>query len=137
MSARLRIVIDTNIFISSILFKGEANKLVDLWQKDKFLFLMSPEILKEYINVLSSPKFKLTGDEIRHIIHKELLPFVSSLVVEAKLNIIETDPSDNEFLSLAAEGKADYIVSGDKHLLKLNEYGKIRILSLKNFLSLF
>jgi len=135
VSVRLRVVIDTNVFISAILFRGELNKLVDLWQKNEFLFLISPEVLNEYIWVLSYPKFRLSGNEVKHVIQEELLPFVKPLIVKAEPNIIKTDPSDNKFLSLAMEGKADYIVSGDKHLLELKKYGEIRIAPLKNFLS--
>lgn len=136
MPAKLKVVIDTNVFISAILFKGEANRLVDLWQEGKFLFLMSQEVLNEYIKVLSYPKFRLTDSEVTHIIEAELLPFITPVAVKRRISAIEDDPSDNMFLSLALEGKADRIVSGDKHLLELGNFGKIRIVSLKNFLSI-
>ncbi len=137
MPEKLRVVIDTNIFVSAILFKGSANKVVNLWQKNKFIFLMSQEILNEYIKVLSYPKFRLTGGEITHIIEEEILPFINPVAVKTPVAIIEKDPSDNKFLSLAAEGKADRIVSGDKHLLELGEFRKIKIVSLQSFLSFY
>jgi uncharacterized protein len=137
MSVKFRVVIDTNVFISAVLFPGEANRLVELWQKDEFLFLMSQEILNEYIKVLSYPKFKLTDEEITHIIESELIPYISPSAVKTKLAVITDDTSDNKFLSLAVEGNADFIVSGDKHLLKLGEFKKIRIVTPKVFLSRF
>jgi uncharacterized protein len=137
MSKRLRVVMDTNIFISAILFKGPANKLVDLWQKGEFLFLMSQGILNEYIKVLSYPKFRLTGEEVTHIIETDLIPYINPVSVKTNIAIVKDDPSDNMFLALGMEGKADRIVSGDKHLLELGEYSKIRIISLKKFLSLY
>ncbi|MDD3725851.1 MAG: putative toxin-antitoxin system toxin component, PIN family [Candidatus Ratteibacteria bacterium] len=133
---RPKVVIDTNIFISAMIFKGEANRLVTLWQKGIFHLLMSREVLNEYINVLSYPKFRLTDKEITYIIQVELIPFISPVIVKTNLVVIDTDPSDNKFLSLACDGKADYIVSGDKHLLTLVEFKKIKIVSLKDFLIL-
>jgi len=135
MSAILKVVIDTNTFISAVLFKGETNKLVDLWQKEKFTFLISREILDEYIKVLSYPKFKLTSDEIKHIINTELLPFVEPYVVKTEVDIIKDDPSDNKFLALAITGKSNCIISGDKHLLAIRRFRGIKIITPHLFLS--
>jgi len=131
-----RAVIDTNVFISSLLFEGVAKKLVECWQKGKFIFLISKPILEEYIKVLSYPKFELSQDEIKEIIVEELLPFVEIVVIKKSVSIIKEDPFDNIFLSTALEGKADFIVSGDRHLLDLKEYRGIRIIELNNFLGL-
>jgi len=133
---RFKIVIDTNIFISSVLFKGKADKLVELWKKREFVFLISKDVLEEYIQVLSYPKFSLTKEEIKYIIEEELLPFVKIVKVSSCIEIIKDDISDNRFISLAIDGKADFIVSGDKHLLELNKVNEIKIISLKKFLSL-
>jgi len=70
---RFKIVIDTNIFISSVLFKGRVDKLVELWKKREFVFLISKDVLEEYIQVLSYPKFSLTKEEIKYIIEETLL----------------------------------------------------------------
>ena len=129
----MRIVIDTNAFISSLLFKGPTNKLVDLWQKKKFVFLISKHIFEEYIRVLNYPKFYLSEEEIEGIIKEKLLPFVQVVIVEKSVSIIKIDSSDNIFLSTALSGKAKFIVSGDKHLLKLKKYRDIRILKMKDF----
>ena len=129
----MRVVIDTNAFISSLLFKGPTNKLVDLWQKKKFIFLISKQIFEEYIRVLNYPKFYLSEEEIEGIIKEELLPFVQVVIVEKSVSIVKIDPSDNIFLSAALSGKAKFIVSGDKHLLKLKKYRDIRILKMKDF----
>ena len=130
----IRAVIDTNVFISSILFEGIAQQLIDCWKKAKFIFLLSKPILEEYIKVLSYPKFDLLQDEIKEIIEEQLLPFVEVVVIKSSVSVIKEDPFDNIFLSTALDGKADFIVSGDKHLLSLKEYRGIRIIELKNFL---
>ena len=132
---RFKIVIDTNIFISSVLFKGRADKLVELWKKSEFVFLISKDVLEEYIQVLSYPKFSLTKEEIKYIIEETLLPFVKIVKVSSCIEIIKDDISDNKFISLAIDGKADFIVSGDKHLLGLNKVDDIKIIPLKKFLS--
>ena len=132
----IRAVIDTNVFISSVLFEGASQQLIDCWKKAKFIFLMSKPILEEYIKVLSYPKFKLSQDEIKEIVEEELLPFVEVVVIKSSISVIKEDPFDNIFLSTALEGKADFIVSGDRHLLDLKEYRRIRIIELNNFIKL-
>jgi putative PIN family toxin of toxin-antitoxin system len=132
----LPVVIDTNIFISAILFEGEVNKLVYLWQCNKIKILMSHEILQEYIMVLSYPKFKLKKSEIEYIIKENLLPFIEVIQIKTKINLIKDDISDNKFLSLAIDGKAKYIISGDKHLLSLKNIYNIKIISAREFLNI-
>lgn len=90
---------------------------------------MSSAILKEYARALAYPKFKLTRTEIRGIIEQELLPYVSPVKVKSTLHVITQDPSDDKFLDLAQEGKADYILSGDKHLLDLKTFHGIKIIT--------
>ena len=132
----VKTVLDTNVFISAILFKSEANKLVALWQCNKIIFLISKEVLEEYIKVLSYPKFRLTNEEVKYIIEEELLPFVKPIKTKSKFNIIVNDPSDNKFISLAVDGNAAYIISGDNHLREIKEFQKIKIITIKKFLSI-
>ncbi len=135
-SRHLKVEIDTNVFVSAVLFKGKPGRLVPLWQRGEITFLLSTEILKEYIGVLSYPKFKLTEKEIKHIIEKELVPFIQPAKLKTKVDIIRQDPSDNKFLSLAVDGKADCLISGDKHLLELKEFRKTKIIPIRDFLRL-
>ena len=129
-----RVVIDTNVVVSALLFGGEINKIVSLWQKKKIVLLASKEVMEEYIKVLSYPKFNLAKEEIEYIVKQEILPFIKPINVSTKIKIIKDDPSDNKFISLAVDGHAQYIVSGDKHLLKLKNYQKIKIVTAKQFL---
>lgn len=132
-----KIVIDTNVFISAILFRGPTSRLVSLWQKNAVSVLMSSEVLKEYAKALGYPKFKLTKSDTRGILEQELLPYVYPLKIKRSLHIITEDPSDNKFLELAVTGKADFILSGDKHLLDLNNFRGIKIISPAEFFALF
>jgi len=133
----VRIVIDTNVFISAVLFGGEADKILFLGRERKITILISKEILDEYIKVLAYPKFKLTDEEIKSIIGEELLPFVTIVNVSSRIKHIEADPEDDKFLSLAVDGKADYIVSGDRHLLDVKGYKKFEIVTIKKFLEIW
>jgi len=131
-----KIVLDTNVFLSAVLFRGPTNRLVALWQKGAVSVLMSSEVLKEYAKALSYPKFKLTRDEVRGIVEQELLPYVFPVKVKDSLNIITEDRSDNKFLELAEAGKAGYILSGDKHLLDLRDFYGIKIVKPAEFFDL-
>ncbi len=133
----IKAVIDTNIFISAILFGGELDKLIELWKSKRFVFLLSKEMLEEYIKVLSYDKFKLSEEMVKRIIYEELLPYTKIIKVRKKINIIKEDPSDNIFLECAEEGRADYLISGDKHLLQLGQYKAIKILTSREFIKLF
>ena len=133
----IKVVIDTNVFVSAILFDGELDKLINLWKRKKFTFLLSKEILEEYIKVLSYKKFELSDKIIKRIIYEELLPYTKNIKVKKRINIIKKDPSDNIFLECALEGRANYIISGDKHLLQLKQYKSIKIISFREFIKLF
>jgi putative PIN family toxin of toxin-antitoxin system len=129
-----RIVLDTNVLISALLFRGLPSRLVPLWQKGKVTLLISSQVLKEYLRVLAYPKFELAAEEIKAIIEIELLPFVEAVKVKSKIRVIAKDPSDDKFLELAVDGKADFLISHDKHLLGLGVFRGIRILSVAEFL---
>ena len=129
----IRAVVDTNVFISSTLYGGFASKLLSYWQRGKFIYLISKQILEEYIKVLSYPKFRLTEKEIKWIIEEELLPYVETVKIKVPVSVVKTDPSDNIFLSTAVGGKAPFIISGDRHLLVLKKYQDIQIVKIRDF----
>ena len=116
-----RVVLDTNILISALLFEGKTSGLVSLWKKGIIIPLVSAETLKEIIRVLAYPKFKLSEREIKSIINDDILPYVETVEIFRKIEGISTDAGDDIFLSCAVNGKADAIISGDIHLLKLKE----------------
>jgi len=98
------------------------------------MLLLSSEVLKEYLRVLSYPKFRLTREEIKSLIEVEVMPFSEPVKIRTRLRIIDEDPSDNKFLELAVDGRADVLVSGDKHLLGLASYEGIEIITVAEFL---
>ena len=112
-----RVVLDTNVLVSGLLFGGVPGELVPLWRSGRIRPMASQEIIEEYLRVLSYPKFRLTESEIGFLLLREILPFLDVRVVAAGPDHIKEDPSDNKFLWCAAAGRADAIVSGDEHLL--------------------
>lgn len=129
-----RVVLDTNVLISALLFRGLPSRLIPLWQKGKVTLLVSSQVLKEYLRVLAYPEFELAAQEIKAVIEVELLPFVKAVKVKSKIRIIAKDPFDDKFLELAVDGKAEFLISHDKHLLGLGVFRGTIILSVAEFL---
>jgi putative PIN family toxin of toxin-antitoxin system len=131
----VRVVIDTNVVVSALLFGGIPGQLIPLWKSGHIKSLTSAEIIDEYIRVMTYPKFKLSEEEIHYLLHFEILPYFDVISVGlAHSPIIQKDPSDDMFILCAEAGKANVIISGDQHLLSLKNYKKIKILNPKQFL---
>ena len=131
----LKITADTNTLISSIIPKGNEFELLKLAHKGKIEIVLSPQILKEFRDVISRTKFGFSEEQIDNAF-KEVLNIATIVVPSIKLDIIKEDPSDNRILECAEAGNADYIVSGDGHLLKLKEYKNIRIVRTSEILKI-
>ncbi|OGF44831.1 MAG: putative toxin-antitoxin system toxin component, PIN family [Candidatus Firestonebacteria bacterium RIFOXYA2_FULL_40_8] len=125
LSYKRKAVIDTNVFVSAILFRGELENIIRNWKNGTFEFLLSKEVLNEYIRVLHYPKFELNAKEIKEIIDDELLPFITPVITHSNVRVVKNDPSDDKFFTLAVDGKADVIVSGDLHILSIKKYREI------------
>ena len=136
----LKIVLDTNIFISSLLSRsGRPATIIDAWRAGGYLYLLvtSPSIISEIQRVLDAPriskKYGLGRDQIEKLI---FLLKRDALVVPGisdAAGTIPEDPADEMFLSTALDAGADFIVSGDRHLLDLREYKGIPILTVHQF----
>ena len=118
----MRAVLDTNVIISALLFRGETARLHLLWKKRAFVPVASKEVVEEYLRVLAYPKFKLTEREIKDIIRTELLPYIEPVPVTGEPDVVCEDLDDLKFLACTEAAKADCIVSGDEHLLSLKKY---------------
>jgi putative PIN family toxin of toxin-antitoxin system len=132
-----RLVLDTNVLISSLLFRGEASRIVALWQKGKIVPLISKETFDELRAVLEYPKFSLSRAEIQSIIEDEILPFFEVVEVQENVRGVCRDPDDDKFISCAVSGEADWIVSGDKDLSDLAKYQSVRIIHVSEFIRRF
>lgn len=130
----LRVVLDTNILISAHVFKGKPAAVVGLAQADKIMGISSEPLLTELYDVLAK-KFlhsKLQLDLLDSVLHG----FLQIVHPTQTLDIVDDEP-DNRVLEAAITGGCDYIVTGDKLLLKLDTYQGVRILNADQFLKLF
>jgi putative PIN family toxin of toxin-antitoxin system len=125
----MRIVLDTNVFISGIFWEGNfCSQIIDKWKRGKFQLVSSPKLIEELVETLRS--FKISMDEEMIEEWKNLI-IENSIMVDSIVAIqaVKDDPEDDKFIEAAVYGEADFIVSQDKHLLKLKEYNKIKILT--------
>jgi hypothetical protein len=130
----VKVVVDTNVLVSALLFGGKPGKLIPLWQRCTIRPLAPKEIIDEYLRVLTYPKFKLSEEDINFLLYHEILPYCEVIDVHPGPRIIRKDPADDKFIRCALAGKAKFIISGDHHLLALKSYQKIKILSPSDFL---
>ncbi|MBK5274424.1 MAG: putative toxin-antitoxin system toxin component, PIN family [Desulfuromonadales bacterium] len=134
--APLRIVLDTNVLISALLFSGRVGMLRDLWKTGRIIPLVSKETFAEFRKVLSYPKFKLSLREIRAILNEEILPFVEPVEIIEQVTGICRDPLDDMFLAVADSGGAQFLITGDQNLLVLKNYKQTRIITVGDFMEL-
>jgi len=132
----IKVVIDTNVFISSF-FGGNPKKIIDLWKKGEIKLCLSREIVDEYVEVLKRLGLQNESElqELLNIFSEGHNIIFSALT--PSLKIIEQDPDDNMFIECAVALKCSYIISGDNHLKSLKNYMGIKIVNPKEFLIQF
>jgi len=130
----MRIVLDTNILVSGIFWKGTPYKVLEAWIDDKFEMIVSEDVLMEYSRILKGFEKKKKGSAE---VAKSWILFIAQnstlLKVKKKVKVCR-DPFDDMFLSLAIAGNAKFIVSGDKDLLDMKEFMNVEILTASSFL---
>lgn len=134
----MKVVIDTNVLISRALSdKGAPARIIEQWVDGAFELVISEDILAEYERVLGYERIRkhgvVTSAQISSLTFKirEAATFVKP---DRALNVVSRDPDDNKFLECALFGGADYIVSGDAHLLSIGKYEGIQIVAPAAFL---
>lgn len=132
-----RVVLDTNVLVSALLFRGELSRIVDLWENGSIVPIISRETFEEFRRVLAYEKFALTGDEINTIIRENILPFFEVVDINETIKGACKDRDDDKFLSCAVSAGADYVVSGDKALCDLGKFRSIKIITPVKFLKMF
>ncbi len=128
----MRVVADTNVFISALMFGGLPGRFLDLALRRRFTLVTSKAILDELDEKLRG-KFAVSESDALGIRAK----LESSAVLadpDFQLNAVPDDPDDNCVLECAVAGKADWIVSGDRHLLRIDSYDGIAIVTVRQFL---
>ena len=131
-----KVVIDTNVFISSF-FGGIPRKITNQWKEGHIILCLSQEIVEEYLEVLNRLGLK-DKNEIRKLTKLFAEGYNSIFTATTPtLSVVEEDPDDNKFIECAVSLDCKIIVSGDKHLKNIKKYINIEILSPKEFIEMY
>ena len=128
----IRVVADTNIFISALMFGGLPGTFLDLAFVKSFQLVTSPVLLDELDEKLRG-KFEVSSEDAA-LIRERLQSCALVMTPGIALKVIEEDPDDDRVLECAVAAEADYVVSGDRHLLKLGSYEGIPITTVRQFM---
>lgn len=129
----MRVVLDTNVLVSAVIFGGPPGEIVELAAARRLEFIISPALIVKFRRVLCE-KFAFSDDAL--YLTETLLRRAGTVVEPGRtLTVIAEDPEDDRVLEAAVEGKADVIVSGDRHLLALKAFQGILIMSPRQFLN--
>lgn len=136
---KLKVVVDTNTVISAPLSEeGNPAKIFELLLLEEINNFRSEDVTNEIVEVFNREKIKklASEDKIRFIVdnYRKFSRLVRPTI---KLNIIKEDDDDNRILECGETANADYIISGDEHLLKLKNYKNMEIVSPKEFLYIY
>ena len=132
----LRVVLDTNVFVSSVLVRaGLPAQVLDSWRERRYLLIVSPDIVAEIRATLSYPrirrKYAITDEDVEQLI---TLLERDALIVPGDADVTGTipeDPADEMVPACAVDAEADVLVSGDQHLLSLGSFRSIPILTVR------
>ena len=128
-----RIILDTNLWIS-FLISNNYNEIDNLIQTKGFKLLFSEESLEEFIEVVKRPKLKKLFAKKDVELLLGLFDQYGELVkIKSDIHVCR-DPKDNFLLNMATDGKADYLITGDKDLLVLERTSTVKILTYNDFI---
>lgn len=133
----MRIVLDTNVVVSGVLFGGIPRQALDFWKMDTYELICSPEIVDEYEDILNR-MLKKVKTPSEYLVED----FLGLIVKNATLlhphhnERISRDPDDDMFINCALSGRAVYIVSGDRDLLDIGEVDGIDIITVRKFIEI-
>jgi putative PIN family toxin of toxin-antitoxin system len=135
----MQVVLDANVLVNAVISsRGAPAQILRLWEEERFDVLVSQPILEELERVLHYPRIQERYDLPEEDV-ATFLRFMRSgaIIIEPNVGItvIERDITDNRYLECAVAGGASYIVSGDQHLLELEEFQGIVILPPAGFLA--
>ncbi|MGA3290928.1 MAG: putative toxin-antitoxin system toxin component, PIN family [Candidatus Bathyarchaeia archaeon] len=133
----MRVVFDTNVLISALITTGKPKELFQMAAEKQIQLITSKEILKEFSEVADDPRIKKYVDEQDIIAFLKIIDIAAKIIkVKSQFREINEDPDDDVVLRTAFDSKADYIISGDKHLLSKGTFKGIKILTVSEILKL-
>ena len=129
----LKVVLDTNVLISAILFGGKPREILEKAIRGEIRLCLSEPILEELSGVLRRSKFDYSLERVQTLL-TELTSIADFVNSSQTIRLVLEDPDDKRILECAVEAKASYIITGDFHLLKLIRYRNIEVLNAVAFL---
>ena len=130
-----KIVLDTNVIVSAFGWKGSSHRIFQSCIDGDFQLFLSPPLLLEISKVLSYKKLNFNQEEIDEFM-SIILETAEFIEPELTLDLVSDDPSDNRILECALVAGCEYIITGDRHLLKIKKINNIKIVSPDRFLKL-
>ena len=129
----MRIILDTNVFISGVFFNGPPYKILEAWRDGRLVLVVSPDILEEYYRV---------GENLSSRYQEvDITPVLEFVTINAEIvstpyfaRPICTDPDDDKFFICAIAARCPVIVSGDKHLLSKSGFCGVRVRKPRDFM---
>jgi putative PIN family toxin of toxin-antitoxin system len=130
----VRVVIDTNVLVSALIHDGKPRKLI-LELLNRHTVILSRQMLAELADVAGRDKFHVTGSQVERFL--SIMVKIAKIVPDnAIFKEVASDPDDDVVLNAAYAGKADYIITGDKHLLTLSNFKKTKIVTVNQMLEI-
>jgi putative PIN family toxin of toxin-antitoxin system len=130
----VKVILDTNVFVSGVFFSGPPNQILKAWQDDKIELIISPDILDEYRRV-----GEILAEEHPGV---DLFPVLEFVIQTATIysapplpDAVCEDPDDDKFFACALASGSTIIVSGDKHLLEASGYRGIEVVKPRDFVN--
>ena len=131
----MKVVLDTNVLVSTLIKASKPRDLFNKLAKDKQIVL-SRAILEEFLEVIEDPKIaKYTSEKDVTVFLNTLKNAARIVQVKSKFKAVKENPDDDTIIQTAYDNKADYIISGDRHLLLLKQFKGIRILTVDEMLN--
>lgn len=134
--AKLRVVLDTNVYVSGLLWTGLPHTLLSVAETGQLVLVTSPAILEEVREVLARPKFAARMHTLNTAVDElmESLLSVVQVIQEPKVTrVVLRDPDDDKFVACALAAHIRWIISGDDHLLSIGRYKNVRIVTPQQF----
>ena len=131
----MKVVLDTNVLVSALIKAGKPRELIFKIAEGEVQLVLSRSILEEFLEVTDDPRIRRYVNEGDIISFVRVVGSMAKIVrVRSRFKVVGEDPDDDVILRTAKDGRADYIVSGDNHLLSLGEFRGIKIVTVNEML---
>ncbi|MGA2976854.1 MAG: putative toxin-antitoxin system toxin component, PIN family [Spirochaetia bacterium] len=131
----MRVVLDTNVVLSAILFGGKPKQVIEAALAGSIHLFASESMISELRGVLQRPKFGFSAQHVQGIV-SEFAGITEWIEPKEHFEMMAEDPTDNQFIDCAMAIRADYLVTGDCHLLRLGKCGNTQIVNPDSFVGI-